>query len=62
MPRKGDTIATADGVGRVRGYNVVKETVQVELESGTVVDVPLSEAEVEPSRRGKGGQRRQSDR
>lgn len=43
MPKVGSTIATPDGAGRVTGYNVLKETVRVELESGTVVEVLLSE-------------------
>jgi len=60
MPRRGETISTADGVGRVKGFNVLKETVQVELESGTMVEVPLEEIEVAPSRRGRRG-RQQSD-
>jgi cell fate regulator YaaT (PSP1 superfamily) len=60
MPRRGETITTADGVGRVRGYNVIKETVQVELESGTVVEVPLSDIEEAPS--GRGPRRRRSKR
>jgi cell fate regulator YaaT (PSP1 superfamily) len=60
MPRKGDVIATAAGAGKVRGYNVVKETVQVELESGTVVEIPLNEVEFEPSRRGRRGKQRRS--
>ncbi len=62
MPRDGDTIATADGVGRVKGVNVIKETVQVELESGTVVEVPLSETQVQPSQPGKRGKHQQSER
>jgi cell fate regulator YaaT (PSP1 superfamily) len=42
MPRTGEIVSTADGEGRVTGHNAVKETVQVELESGITVDVPLS--------------------
>jgi cell fate regulator YaaT (PSP1 superfamily) len=42
MPRTGDIVSTADGEGRVTGHNAVKETVQVELESGIRMDVPLS--------------------
>jgi cell fate regulator YaaT (PSP1 superfamily) len=43
MPKVGSTVATAEGAGRVMGYNVLKETVRVELESGTAVEVLLSE-------------------
>lgn len=42
MPKIGKIVSTPDGVGKVTGYNVLKETVQVELESGTVIEVPLS--------------------
>jgi len=62
MPRIGETIATADGVGRVRGFNVIKETVQVELESGTVIETPLSDTEVEPSQRGRRAKPQDSER
>jgi cell fate regulator YaaT (PSP1 superfamily) len=48
MPPKGEIVKTAEGVGKVMGCNVLKETVQVELDSGTLVDVPL--AEIEPRR------------
>lgn len=41
MPKIGEIVSTADGKGRVTGHNVVKETVQLELESGTTIDVPL---------------------
>jgi cell fate regulator YaaT (PSP1 superfamily) len=56
MPRRGDTIVTPDGAGKVKGINVIKETVEVELESGTVVEVPLDETEAEPSRRERRGE------
>mgnify|MGYP005842795253 CR=1 FL=1 len=42
MPKIGKIVSTPDGMGKVTGYNVLKETVQVELESGTVIEVPLS--------------------
>jgi len=41
MPRIGELVSTADGTGKVTGYNAVKETVQVELESGITMDIPL---------------------
>jgi cell fate regulator YaaT (PSP1 superfamily) len=53
MPRAGDLISTADGEGRVTGHNAVKETVQVELESGITIDVPLDQ--VYSTRRPEGG-------
>ena len=43
MPRTGEIISTADGEGRVTGHNAVKETIQVELESGITVEVPLDQ-------------------
>ncbi len=43
MPKVGSVVKTPDGPGRVNGYNVIKETVQVGLESGTTIEVPLAE-------------------
>jgi len=43
MPRTGDLVSIAEGEGRVTGHNAIKETVQVELESGITVDVPLDQ-------------------
>ncbi len=51
MPRAGESVRTADGVGEVTGCNVLKETVQVELESGIVVEVPLAEIQPQHTRR-----------
>ncbi len=51
MPRAGEIVRTADGVGKVTGYNVLKETVQVELESGIVVEVPLAGIRPQETRR-----------
>ncbi len=51
MPRAGEIVRTADGVGKVTGYNVLKETVQVELESGIVVEVPLAGIRPQDTRR-----------
>ncbi|KPL25068.1 MAG: stage 0 sporulation protein [Anaerolineae bacterium SM23_84] len=51
MPRAGEIVRTADGVGKVTGYNVLKETVQVELESGIVVEVPLAGIRPQHTRR-----------
>lgn len=51
MPRKGEMVRTAEGVGKVTGYNVLKETVQVKLDSGIVVEVSL--AAIRPQRTGR---------
>jgi cell fate regulator YaaT (PSP1 superfamily) len=48
MPKIGTPIKTADGMGRVTGYNLLKETLQVELEGGTVVEVPLADDQPAP--------------
>ena len=55
MPRKGETVRTADGQGKVTGYNLLKETVEVELESGSFVEVPLAGVTSQrPARRARG--------
>jgi cell fate regulator YaaT (PSP1 superfamily) len=43
MPKVGRTVATPEGEGRVTGNNVLKETVHVALESGTMIEVPLAD-------------------
>jgi cell fate regulator YaaT (PSP1 superfamily) len=43
MPKIGTPIKTADGMGRVTGYSLIKETLEVELEGGMVVEVPLDD-------------------
>jgi len=45
MPKIGEPVVTAAGEGRVTGHHVIKETVQVELDSGTRVEIPLEEVE-----------------
>ena len=52
MPKIGATVVTANGEGRVTGHNVIKESVQVGLESGTTVEVPLSEIDAQPKPEG----------
>lgn len=47
MPRKGERVQTEDAVGEVRACNVIKETVKVRLDSGTMVEVPLEQLKVE---------------
>lgn len=42
MPKIGEIVSTPNGTGKITGYNVLKETVQVELGSGTVIEVPLT--------------------
>jgi cell fate regulator YaaT (PSP1 superfamily) len=60
MPRTGEIVHTADGPGKVTGHNPVKETVQVELESGLTIDLPFDGLEStrhsERGRRGPQGQ------
>jgi cell fate regulator YaaT (PSP1 superfamily) len=51
MPKKGEMVRTADGVGKVTGYNVLKETVQVQLDSGIVVEVSLAAIRPQRTRR-----------
>jgi len=43
VPKTGEIVNTADGVGKVTGYNVLKETIQVELDSGIIIEVPLAQ-------------------
>jgi cell fate regulator YaaT (PSP1 superfamily) len=43
MPKIGTEVRTADGVGKVTGHNVIKETVRVELAGGTVLEVPYEQ-------------------
>jgi len=43
MPKVGQSVATPDGEGKVTGNNVLKETVHVALESGTMIEVPLAD-------------------
>jgi cell fate regulator YaaT (PSP1 superfamily) len=50
MPKEGTEVRTADGVGKVIGHNVIKESVRVELDGGTIVEVPLDQVQ-SPSRR-----------
>ncbi len=43
MPRVGDTVRTSEGRGRVVEQNVLKESVNVQLESGALVEVALAD-------------------
>lgn len=56
LPRTGDKVQTHFGSGRVRGVNVIKEALVVELENGATIEVPVNEL-IEPqktqSRRGR---------
>jgi len=47
LPRDGQQVSTAAGAGKVVGRNPLKETVLVELENQTTVELPLSEITVE---------------
>jgi cell fate regulator YaaT (PSP1 superfamily) len=44
MPPVGTKVRTAEGIGTVTGYNVIKETVKVELAGGTIIEVPHDQA------------------
>jgi cell fate regulator YaaT (PSP1 superfamily) len=48
LPKRGATIQTAHGTGRVVQVNVIKETVHVELENETIVEVVHEEAVTPP--------------
>ncbi len=45
MPEQGMVVATPSGVGRVTGINVPRDAVEVTLESGAVIQVPVREVE-----------------
>ena len=45
LPAKGKKISTAMGPAKVLETNPLKETVKVELEGGTVVEIPLAQLE-----------------
>jgi cell fate regulator YaaT (PSP1 superfamily) len=66
LPRRGSTIDTPQGRGKVVQVNVLQETVQVELENETRVEVAFDElsgkdpSQAEPPRRKRG--RRQKSR
>lgn len=47
LPKEGQPVSTATGVGKVIGGSPLKETVLVELESGVTVELPLSEITIE---------------
>jgi cell fate regulator YaaT (PSP1 superfamily) len=45
LPRKGKKVNTPYGRGRVTGINILKETVNVELESGANVELPSEDVQ-----------------
>ena len=47
LPRKGQEVSTSMGVATVVGGNPLRESVLVELESGTTVELPLGEVAFE---------------
>ncbi len=47
LPKVGQRVSTAMGTATVIGSNLLKETVLVEMESQTTVELPLSEVKVE---------------
>jgi|TARA_B100002003_G_scaffold235394_1_gene250314 cell fate regulator YaaT (PSP1 superfamily) len=46
MLREGQHVSTATGMARVVGGNVLAETVLVELENGTTIELPLNEVTI----------------
>ena len=73
LPRRGDVIDTPRGKGRVVGVNAVKESVQVELESGVVFEhtgeerpaieaAPLPPAPPRPQEKAPGSRRSRKKR
>ncbi len=57
LPKSGQRVSTAMGVAKVVRSNPLKETVLVELENQTSVELPLSEITIEDERRHERGQR-----
>jgi cell fate regulator YaaT (PSP1 superfamily) len=49
LPKQGEIIDTAHGRGRIVQVNVIKETVQVELETQVIVEVSYQDVEAQPS-------------
>ena len=49
LPKQGEMIDTAHGRGKIVQVNVIKESVQVELESQVIVDVSYQDVEAQPS-------------
>src|SRR3989442_14128591 len=52
MPHIGTTFATSTGTGKVVSINVPKESVEVMLESGVIIQVPARQQELSNSRGG----------
>lgn len=50
LPKVGDIVLTKHGQGKVTGMNVLKETLNVELESEVTVEVPAREVQVKKSK------------
>jgi cell fate regulator YaaT (PSP1 superfamily) len=49
LPKQGEVIDTEHGRGKIVQVNVIKETVQVELESQVIVEVSYQDVEAQPS-------------
>jgi len=49
LPKQGEVIDTAHGRGKIVQVNVIKETVQVELETQVIVEVSYQDVETRPS-------------
>jgi cell fate regulator YaaT (PSP1 superfamily) len=44
LPKIGEKVKTPYGSGKVKGINILKETIEVELESEIIIEVPAGEA------------------
>ena len=57
LPKEGQQVSTHMGAAKVVGSNPLKETVVVELESGAMVELPLSEIAIEAKPSHKAGKK-----
>jgi len=46
LPKVGQKIKTPQGEGKITAINVIKETITVQLEDETIVEIPVSQVEV----------------
>ncbi|MCD6299931.1 MAG: stage 0 sporulation family protein, partial [Dehalococcoidales bacterium] len=53
LPKEGQQVSTPLGVANVIGGNPLKETVSVELKSGAITELPLSEVTIQDMEPGK---------
>ena len=55
LPRLGEIISAPDGSGKVVGLNIIKESVLLELESGSRIEVPVADIDRESTPAGGQG-------